>query len=479
MGCENPDVASNERGEDAPPAESARAAVPLPAALPARVHDHLSQFGRNWPDFRFHGAVLVARGDTVAVDEAFGDANLIDGTKNHTDTVFRIGTLSSQLVAGAVVRLVQQGRLRLDDTVADHLEGWPKGDSITIEHLLSHQSGLPNFTDDMAFRVWKRGPRQLDQTLELFRGQPLLHPPGEQTSPSNSNYVVLGAIVEAATGMPHHEAVRQLVLDPLGMQHTHYGEATEGEAVALGMLYREDETLVVEEQTHPSAFGPAGGWLSTTGDLLRWVRGVRDRRLFDAHHTEALLGLHGEDRLGYAWSAATVANREAVTWPGLIDGFSASLLYIPDDDTTIIVLSNAEVLAAGQLVDDIAQLAYGAQLPARDEPTDVPVEWSQLEPLAGRYLMTRGTEDALAGADAHAMVSLAEIFVQAKDEQLTLVVPGHGNKRMHPLDKGRFFFKDAIRTTARVSWRPDAEPIFVLSSGGMELRFVKATEQRR
>lgn len=446
---------------------------PLPTSLDAHVRKYVAQYGQHWADFRFHGAIVVARGDTVAVNEAFGTADLVSDVPNRTDTVFRMGTLSAQLVAGAIMRLVERGDLQLDDTVDSFLPQWPRGDAITIEHLLTHQSGIPNFTDMRGFETWMKGPRTLDATLGLFRDRSPLNAPGEDTNPSNSNYVLLGAILEAATGLPHDEAVRQLVLAPLHMSHTHY--ATTAQSQAVGMLYREDETLELATAVHPSAFGPAGGWLSTTEDLLRWVRGLRDGTLLSAEGTERLQGRAGEG-LGFGWAPATVAGREAVTWPGLIDGFSASVLYIPADDTTIIVLCNAEVIPAGQVVEDIAQLAYGNELPARHEPQDVPVPWSELEPIAGRYQLTRGTEDMLIGADPTAMESLADVFVRASDEQLVLDVPGHGNKRMHPLGKGRFFFKDRVQTTARLVWRYERSPLLVLETSGVELRFVKADD---
>jgi len=445
----------------------------LPSSLASRVATYVGQYGRHWPTFRFHGVVLVARGDQVAVHQSFGDADLIEGVPNETTTVFRLGTLSAQFTAAAVMRLVEAGALRLDDPVSRHIANWPGGDSITIEQLLSHRSGIASYTEGLPFELWKRGPRELASTLELFRELPLEFEAGTDTAPSNSNYVLLGAILEAASGKPYPQVVREQVLEPLGMSHTYY--ATTDEAQAIGMTYNEGEYLEVVTRVHPSAFGPAGGWLSTSGDLLRWVQGLRHGELLTKRHVNRMQGRLDEG-MGYAWATTEAAGRTVSSWPGLIDGFNSALLHNPEDDTTILVLSNSEVVPAGQLAFDIATLVYEDELPLRDEPRSVPVDMAEQLPAQGRYLLTRGTEEALVEADPQAAAKLREVFVRAGDDHLLFEVPGHGRKRMHPLGKGRFFFKDGAQTQAQVITRADHSAILVLEASGVELRFIRVAE---
>ena len=466
MACESSTPAAD--GPEAE-AEAEELVEPLPSGLAARVSAYLEQWGRHWPTFRFHGAVLVARGDQIAVDQAYGMADLISGVPNETTTVFRLGTLSAQLTAAATLRLVEAGTLRLDDPVARFLPGWPGGESITIEHLLSYRSGLPSYTEDLAFERWKRAPRSLDEALDQFRGHPLEFEPGRDTAPSNSNTVLLGAVLQAATGEPYEQVIARTVLEPLGMSHTRF--ATTDEPQARGMVFDEAEILEVVDDVHPTAFGPAGGWLSTTGDLLRWVRGLGDERFLSARHVMQMQGRLGEG-MGYSWVVDEASGREVVTWPGLIDGFNGSLLHVPQDDTTIIVLSNSEVVPAGQLVQDIATLVYEDELVRREEPRAVPTELAELRPVVGRYALTRGTEEALAEADPEAVAKLGEIEVLEQDGQLVLDVPSHGRKRMHPLGDGGFFFKDLAQTRARVTLRGGRPNLLVLEAGGTELRFI-------
>lgn len=473
LACESSSPANDGPDEDP---EAVELRDPLSSSLEARVTTYLEQYGRHWPTFRFHGAVLVARGDQIAVDQAYGQADLILGVPNQTSTVFRLGTLSAQLTAGATLRLAEAGTLQLSDPVSQYVPGWPGGDDMTIEHLLSYRSGMASFTEDLAFERWKRGPRRLDATLERFRRLPLEFEPGTDMAPSNSNMVLLGAVLEAATGEPYAQVVTRTVLEPLGMSHTHY--ATTDEPQALGMVFDEREFLRVVTDVHPSAFGPAGGWLSTTGDLLAWVRGLRDEQFLSARSVGHMQGRLG-DGMGYAWVGGEVAGHEVVTWPGLIDGFNASLLYAPGDDTTIIVLSNSEVLPAGQLAQDIGALVYDDELVRREEPQAVPVTdelREQLRPVVGRYALTRGTEEALAGADPNQVAMLSSIFVREQDEQLVLEIPSHGTKRMHPQGDGRFFFKDLVGTRAQVFAREGRPNLLTLLAGGTELRFIATAD---
>jgi len=466
---------ADDVAEAEPEAELAarEADKPLSASLDARVTTYLEQYGRQWTTFRFHGAVLVARGEQVAVDHAFGYADLVESVTNEPSTSFRIGTLSAQLTAVAALRLVEAGVLRLDDPVARHIPGWPSGDAITIEHLLSHRSGIPSYTDGLAFEVWKKAPRTLADTLELFRNLPLDFDPGSDTSPSNSNTVLLGAVLEAATGLPYERVVAEQVLEPVGMTHTSYALSAEPQAV--GMTYHEDDYLEVVQGVHATAFGPAGGWLSNTGDLLRLYRALSGGQLLSARTVELMISGGGEG-LGYGWAPNDVAGRTAVGWPGLIDGFNSAVLHVPGDDTTIIVLSNSEVVPAGQLVEDIAALAYDEEMPLRKEPVTVPIPIEEQVPAVGRYVLTRATEEALLAADADAD-PMREAYVRREADHLVFVVPQHGRKRMFPMGKGRYFFKDGAQTQAQVITRADRSTLLVLEAAGGELRLIRVAEE--
>ncbi|MCX4239283.1 serine hydrolase domain-containing protein [Paraliomyxa miuraensis] len=481
LACACGTAAPAEPTESADESEAERTSPtiePLPSDLDHRAITYLEQYGRHWPAFRFHGAVLVARGDQIAIDRAFGQADLVSGVSNETTTQFRIGTLSAQLTAVTALRLAEAGVLDLQDPVAKHLPGWPGGDQITLEHLLTHRSGIPSFTDSDAFERWKNAPHSLAEILDQFRTLPLEFEPGTDTAPSNSNPVLLGAVLEAATGKPYPQVVAEQVLQPVGMEHTRYVASEEQQAI--GMSYNDDELLDVVHRVHPSAFGPAGGWLSTTGDLLRLYRALAGESLLSRRSVAQMQDGGPQGGLGYGWAPTELAGQAAVSWPGLIDGFNSAAFYVPADDTTIIVLSNTEVVPSGQLGEDIAALIYQDELPRREEAVEAPIPFEEQLPAVGRYVPTRGTEDALAAADADSAL-IGEVYVlpnrKPSGDELIFMVPDYGTKIMHPEGKGRFFFKDRAQTRAEVIVRADQSALLVLESGDGELRFVRVPSE--
>jgi CubicO group peptidase (beta-lactamase class C family) len=181
-----------------PPAATAEAAeeeiptTPLPDGLSHRVREHVAQFGRNWPAFHLHGSVLVARGEEIGVHEAFGQSELVDGVANTPQTRFRLGTLSAPITAVVVLRLAEDGKLALDDTLDRFLPEIAHGRSITVEQLLSHRSGLASFSDMVTFPKYKRQAHAPEETMGFVAGLAPEIEPGSDVWPSNTNYLLLG-----------------------------------------------------------------------------------------------------------------------------------------------------------------------------------------------------------------------------------------------------------------------------------------------
>lgn len=471
MGCT---AKAEDEGEDskAEVEEAEPAAEPLPENLEAQVVEYLAQYGRNWPSFGFHGVVLVARGDDVAMHKAFGMADLSNALPNETSTRFRIGTLSAQLVATAVMILSERGKLSLTDPVSRFLPDYPKGDTITVEHLLTHSSGIPNFTDSQWFESNKAAPKSVSDLVAAFQRAPLEHEPGEEITPSNSNYVLAAAIVEKAAGTGFEPFIQKEVLDKLEMTDTEFGTSESQQAV--GLQFNEKEHLDPVYGVHPGAFGPAGGYISTASDLLELNRGLAQGKLMSEGARDQMMGLLESD-VGYGWVTHQQWGRRMSGWPGLIDGINSSVMHAIDDETVVIVFANTEVVSAGQIAQDIMGMVYGADAPMYEEYREVPVPIAEQANAAGHYIITRKTEKLIESVDPERLDSLAEIdVVVLEGEYLALDVPVHGRKRMHPLGSGRFFFKDLPRTTARFTRKSDGKGRLVLEQpGGAELVFIR------
>lgn len=472
LACAQKTADSPAPRSEAEEATPAIAADPLPEELAVRVEGYIDQFGRNWPSFRFHGAVLVARGDEVAMLQGFGQARLTEGVPNTPHTRFWLGTLSAPITAAMVLALVDRGELALTDSVRSHLPGFTHGDETTIEHLLGHRSGLESFTDSIMFAAWKRGPHTIDESMQIVASLRRTGTPGEEIDPSNSNYLVLGAIVEKVTGKPFARAARELVLEPAGMIATSYGDR-EDDARAIGMQFNEDEAIDVVTHVDPTAFGSAGGFVSTVEDLHRFLITVSGEEFLSEESRARLFGRTPEDP-GFGFVPDIRFGRRVIRWPGLIDGFNGALEHYPFDGTTIVVLANSEVVPSATIADAIATVAFGGDVPEWVEPRAAPVALDTQLAAAGNYVITQSSLSELeAWADPSRVEQLLRLRVVHAEDALFLDVPGHGRRRMHPLSPQRFFFKDVAHTSAEVSRTADGTQRLSLRQGdGPEIRFI-------
>lgn len=462
---------SSEQAETDTTEDEARAVEPLPSDLEHRIENYIGQYGRNWPSFRFHGTVLVARAGEVAVHRSFGFADFTQEVPNEPATRFRIGTLSSQLVAAAAMRMVDRGELSLDATVADFHPDWPKGKSITLYHLLSNQSGIPTFTEGEVFRLIKHLPQDLGSLLQRVRGGELKFEPGTDVEASNANPIVLASILEQVTGKSIREVVAREVIDPLKLEATRWGTTESQQAV--GLQFNENEFLESVTSVSPGAFGPAGAYLSDANDLHTFALALTRGELLSEQSTQQTLGLRESD-LGFSWVTHQMMGRRVAGWPGLIDGFNSTVLLSVDDETVVIVLANTEVVSAGQVAQDIMSMVYGADTPKWEETREVPVPLADQKSAAGRYVITRKSEELVAEAAPARLDSLTHVSIEVVGEHLRFDVPAHGRKIMHPLGNGEFFFKDVPHTRAKVITRADGTgKLIVTQASGTELEYLR------
>jgi D-alanyl-D-alanine carboxypeptidase len=474
MGCAEttPDAPAPPEAETIEELE-AEPIEPLRPDLAPIVATHVEHFGHNWPSFRFHGAVLVAREGDIAMLQGFGYARLTEGVPNTPHTRFRLGTLGAPITAAMVLVLADTERLALGDPISKYLPDVPGGDEITIEHLLAHRSGIECFTHTVGFQTWKRSGHTIDQTMQLV-------PPGGsgpsdiEITPSNSNYLLLGAIIERVTGEPFGDAARRLVLQPAGMLATSYGDGDT--APALGMQWNEDEAIDVVGEVDPTAYGSAGGFVSTVEDLHRFLHAISSGALLSVDARAQLFGRTPDDP-GFGFVPNIEGGRRVVRWAGGIDGSAGAIEHVPADATTIVVLANGEVVPPVTIVEAIDAVIAGQEPPAWEEPRAAPIALADQLPAVGDYVITeRSLSQLEQWADPEQLEQLMRIRIVQRGEYLLLDVPGHARRRMHPLTARRFFFKDVGRTTAEIAHTADGTRRLGLRKGdgpsAMEIRFV-------
>jgi CubicO group peptidase (beta-lactamase class C family) len=389
------------------PARPVAVANPYAAKIDALVDAVLA-------DHRAVGlAVAVARGDQLLVAKGYGVADVAHATPVTADTVFRIGSVTKQFTAVAILQLVERGELKLTDDVRTYVPEFPaKSRTVTIEHLLTHTSGIPSYTD--AANWIELGAKRMThaQMLALFADAPLGFDPGTRWEYSNSNYYLLGMVIEKVTGKPYAEVIRDRVLAPAGMTASGYCTDTMPGLAAGYSLH--DGTPAPAAPVDMSTPYAAGALCSTVGDLLAWQRAldtgvVLAPETIARMRTAATLANGDSTHYGYAVFLGDLDGHPRIGHGGGINGFTSMLARYPDDDVTIAVLANAEVDTPDRLEQRIARVVLG--LP---EPTiqHAALAAADRDRFAGTYTIQGFGSDEMA------------VEVRAAGDGLELQVPG-------------------------------------------------------
>ncbi|NMO18607.1 serine hydrolase [Pyxidicoccus fallax] len=296
---------------------------------------------------QFNGTVLVADEKGVVFKKGYGSANFEWQVPNTPDTKFRIGSITKPFTAMVILQLVAEGTLKLDDKVTTHLPDYRKdtGDRVTIAHILHHTSGIPNYTTPEFFAGPSRDPYTVADFVKTFCSGDLEFEPGTKWAYSNSAYFLLGAIIEKVTGQTYAQALRQRVLDPLGMKDTGY-DVTDTVLPKRASGYEAaPEGLVNASYLDMSLPYSAGSMYSTVEDLYRWDRALYTDTLLPAALKQRMFTPALENyALGWDTSPLQLHDGKTVLaglgHSGGINGFSTLLVRAPERKQVVILLDN-------------------------------------------------------------------------------------------------------------------------------------------
>ena len=333
----------------------------------------------------FSGAVLVARDGQVLLDQGYGFANREWRIANDGDTKFRLGSLSKQFTAVAVMLLNERGLVELDAPVKTWLPGAPATwDAVTVRHLLNHTSGVPNFTAFADFAAQKTLPTTTASVIARFSGRPLDFQPGEGFAYSNSGYVLLSAIIEAASGQSYADFVTTNLFQPLGMSDSGYDDH---DAVLLRRASGYTLTgngIANADYVDMSIPMGAGALYSTPYDLLKWEQGLFGGRVLNAASMTALTTpVRNNYAMGLVVSQAE--GRTLMSHNGAIEGFNTYMAYDPADRTAVIVLGNLNGDAPDKLGAALVTLIRGGTVTLASERASVALPPETLAAYVGVY----------------------------------------------------------------------------------------------
>jgi CubicO group peptidase (beta-lactamase class C family) len=329
------------------------------------------------------GAVAVIRSGQLIHSAGYGMANIEWGQPVGSDTVFGLGSITKPFTATAIMLLERDGLLKTSDPLTNYLPGYDTHSAtITLNHLLTHTSGVPNFVTRAGY--WERvASLEHDQAQlrALFESLPLDFAPGERYSYSNSAYCLLGMVIERLSGMPYRAFVRQRIFSPLSMESSGYlDDVAVIPHQAARYALSDDGVPIHPPYVNHTLTYAAGALYSTVEDMARWDAALREARLLSHATLERMEQptLLNDGRVagyGLGWGLSTFRGRRVVHHAGGVPGYSSFMGRFVDDDLTIVILSNWGLFdAAAKLARPIAVHALEMATPSTPEPVEVDLE---------------------------------------------------------------------------------------------------------
>jgi len=313
---------------------------------------------------RFSGAILVARSGKVLLAKGYGFANIELNVLNDPSSKFRLGSVSQQFTATAILDLQEEGRLNILDSVCKYIPECPYNwQEIKIVNLLAHTSGISNFTELPDYESTSMLPTTVPELLARFKDKPLEFRPGEKFKYSNSGYQVLGAVIENVSGRPYAKYLAEHIFAPLEMRDTGYDSSTIILPHRVSGYRQNGDKNSFLNATYLDMSIPfsAGGLYSTVEDLYRWDRALYNEKLISKKSLDQMYTPY-RDGYGFGWKILKEFQRRVLMSAGRINGFSASIRRYLDDDACVIVLGNLESIDAEKISHDLGAILFDVPL---------------------------------------------------------------------------------------------------------------------
>lgn len=418
----------------------------------------------NFPADGPGGTILIAKDGKILFHEAFGLANVELNVPMSTEHIFRIGSITKQFTAIAILQLVEKKQLNLQDDLTKFIPDYPTGGKkITIEQLLNHTSGIKSYT---SMDKWDEEARRKDFTvtelIDYFKNEPMDFEPGEKWLYNNSGYILLGHIIEKISGKTYAEVIEENVLKPMGMTSSSYDVSRK---IIKNRIpgYDPSRTGTTNasylSMTQPYA---AGSLLSTTADLFKWNQAVFSGKLVSLEllkkaHTSGKLNDGSETNYGYGWQFKNIQGVPTIEHGGGINGFLSDGIYLPSEKIYIAVLSNCTCNSATYLSTQVAGLTLGKPFDVSADPT-----LKSDDKLVGIY----------EGKDK------VEIKIKSENNELKFQSTGGGWLNIIPIAKDEYKLSNSFsRFSVKRNSAGESEGIIFRSRSDWNQSFVKTKNQ--
>lgn len=404
-------------------------------------------------------AVAISKSNKPVYEKYVGFLSYKNEHKIDSNTKFRIGSVTKTFTAVIVFQLIEEGKLTLDTKVSRFFPEIKNAEKITIEHLLSHQSGIFNFTDAPLFMNLMVQNKSKEDLLEIIKDQNSVFEPGNQTSYSNSGYVLLGLIIEKATGKSYEEHLNTRIIDKLGLKNTVYGDKIETDKnEAYSMSFQNGKWSNFPLESHMSIPFSAGAIVSTPNDLNEFTYALFNNKLVSTKSLAKMKEI--KNGLGHGLISVPFYEKAAFGHNGKIDNFESSAYHFELDDVSISVLANGLTIGFNDILIGVLSIFYNKpfDLPNFDQK---PIELSaeSLQKYVGLF-----SSDVLP----------IQIVINAEGGKITAQATGQAAFPLTPYSNREFRFDQAAivllfgGTSDAVNYTT-----FTLKQGGQQFAFKK------
>ncbi|MCX7923965.1 MAG: serine hydrolase [Clostridia bacterium] len=375
----------------------------------------------------FHGSVLVAKDGKVLLDKGYGKADFEQNIKINQQTKLAIGSVTKQFTAMAVMQLHEKGLLDVNDKLSKYFPDYPRGSEITIHHLLTHTSGIANYTDYPANYELKQTDEET--IISTFKNLPLNFEPGTNWAYSNSGYLLLGYIVEKVSGMSYEDYLDKNIFQPLGMKRTgicYNGDDKLYQAVPYqGYL----EVIPIDDAPLLKIAHGAGNLYSTVEDLYRWDRALYTEKLVSKKTMDMILTPYMDTPLGgaygYGWLISTGKFGKEVAHSGGTLGFSAYLLRCIEQDLVVTILVNNQAASVSTISNTLRDIVMGEKYELPTEHKIAIVNPAVYDSYVGKYQLDIG----------------GNVEIAKENNKLYILFDGQQKAQMFPESETKYFLK--------------------------------------
>lgn len=341
--------------------------APLPS-MSQRIDEYIKAYAdKGW----FSGSILAAKKGEIIISKGYGMANYEMSVPNTPATKFHLASLTKQFTAMAIMLLQEKGLLSVNDTLSKYIPDYPNGKKITLHHLLTHTSGIPDYiNDDETFVDIYRLYHPLNQVIDRFKNKSLEFQPGTKYDYSNSGYVLLCFIIEKVSGKTYEEFLKKNIFEPLKMENTGYDDLKPIVKNRASGYSISDGKLTNAEFFDRSNLNGADGLYSTVEDLYIWDRALYTERIVSKGTLDKIFTPYPPGNIyGYGWTT----NKVEISHSGRMDGFYTYISRNIANDTAVIVLSNIQQAQVRAIYRDLNSILMeeGYKLPENLAPVDM------------------------------------------------------------------------------------------------------------